>query len=93
MSTPQSTDDRPPVPQFTLRGALAAYSLLGIILSIPLVGLGFGLTVVIFATLFVLQLPLFVLLGAFGPSRHAVQDLQDSYQEWDRWRNERGGAN
>jgi hypothetical protein len=92
MSAPHSTDDHPRVPQFTLRGALAAYSLLGIILSIPLIGLGFALTGLIFAALFVLQLPLFVLLGAFRPGDPATHDIQGDYQEWDRWRNERGGA-
>jgi hypothetical protein len=88
-SAPRSTDDPPRAPQFTLRGALAVYSILCIILSIPLLGFGFTLTALIFAALFVLQFPLFVLLGAFGPGFRPGQDVQDDFQEWDRWRHER----
>lgn len=86
---PRSTNDQPPPPQFTLRAALAVYSILCIILSIPLLGFGFGLTALIFAVLFVLQFPLFVLLGAFGTSGRAGQDVPDDFPEWDRWRHER----
>jgi hypothetical protein len=86
---PQSTDDLPRPPQFTLRGALAVYSVLCIILSIPLLGFGITLTALLFAALFVLQFPLFVLLGAFGTSGRAGQDVPDEFQEWDRWRHER----
>jgi hypothetical protein len=87
--TPRSTNDQPRSPQFTLRGALAVYSVLCIILSIPLLGFGFGLTALIFAALFVLQFPLFVLLGAFSASGRAGQDVPDDFPEWDRWRHER----
>jgi hypothetical protein len=87
--TPRSTDDRPRSPQFTLRGALAVYSLFCIILSIPLLGFGLTLTALIFAALFVLQFPLFVLLGAFAENNRAGQDVQDDFPEWDRWRHER----
>jgi hypothetical protein len=86
---PPSADDQPRPPQFTLRGALAVYSLLCVILSIPLLGFGFTLTALIFAALFVLQLPLFVLLGAFAPIGESAQDLADDYAERDRWRSER----
>jgi hypothetical protein len=86
MSKSESTsDDRPPRPQFTLRGALAAYSVIGVILSIPLIGLGFTLTAGILLGLFVLQLPLFLLFGAFRPAPNPVHELD----EWDRWREER----
>jgi hypothetical protein len=88
-SKSRSTDDRPRAPQFTLRGALAVYSLFCIILSIPLLGFGLTLTALILAALFVLQFPLFVLLGAFGASDRPGQDLRDDFQEWDRWRQER----
>jgi hypothetical protein len=91
-SATRSSDDRPRPPQFTLRGALAVYSLLCIIVSIPLLGMGLTLTALIFGTLFVLQFPLFVLLGAFGPLGESAQENQDDFQEWDRWRKERGGA-
>jgi hypothetical protein len=89
---PRSSDDGPRPPQFTLRGALAVYSLLCIIVSIPLLGMGFALTALIFAALFVLQLPVFVLLGAFGMSAQPGHELPDDFAEWDRWRNERDGA-
>ena len=83
-----SSDDRPLPPQFTLRGALAAYSIIGIILSIPLIGLGFTLTAGILVTLFVLQLPLFVLFGAFRPAESAAAELD----EWDRFREDRAAG-
>jgi hypothetical protein len=91
-TTPPPNDDQPRPPQFTLRGALAVYSLLCIIVSIPLLGFGFTLTALIFGALFVLQLPIFVLLGAFGTTGQPGQDLPEDFQEWDRWRDERGGA-
>ena len=68
----------------TLRGALAAYSIIGVILSIPLIGLGFTLTAGILVTLFVLQLPLFLLFGAFRAGESAVVEID----EWDRSREE-----
>jgi hypothetical protein len=86
---PPSADHQPRLPRFTLRGALAVYSVLCVILSIPLLGFGFTLTALIFAALFVLQFPLFVLLGAFAPIGESAQDYPDDYAEWDRWRNER----
>lgn len=88
-STPPPKDDQPRPPRFTLRGALAVYSLLCIIVSIPLLGFGFTLTALIFGALFVLQFPIFVLLGAFNPIGQPGQELSDDFQEWDRWRNER----
>jgi hypothetical protein len=91
MPTSQSSsDDRPPRPQITLRGAMTVYSLLGILLSIPLIGLGFTLTAAILAGLFVLQLPLFVLVGAFRPNDVPAPKELD---EWDRWREERKAGN
>jgi hypothetical protein len=80
-----SADERPPPPQFTLRGALAAYSVIGVILSIPLIGLGFTLTAGILVTLFVLQLPLFLLFGAFRQAAIQPRELD----EWNRFREER----
>ena len=80
-----SSDDRPPPPKVTLRGALAAYSVIGVILSIPLIGLGFTLTAGILVGLFVLQLPLFLLFGAFRSAESPVVELN----EWDRSREER----
>jgi hypothetical protein len=88
----RSSDDRPKPAQFTLRGALAVYSLLCIIVSIPLLGFGFALTALIFGALFVLQFPIFVLLGAFDTTGQPGQELPNDFQEWDRWRNERGRA-
>ncbi|MEX2140674.1 MAG: hypothetical protein WD894_15535 [Pirellulales bacterium] len=82
-----SSDERPPPPQFTLRGALAAYSVIGVILSIPLIGLGFTLTAGILVALFVLQLPLFLLFGAFRPVAIQPRELD----EWDRCREDRTG--
>ncbi len=82
-----SSDERPSPPQFTLRGALATYSVLGVILSIPLIGLGFTLTAGILVALFVLQLPLFLLFGAFQQSAVHSSELD----EWDRSRAERTG--
>ena len=82
-----STDDRPPPPQFTLRGAMAAYSVIGVLLSIPLIGLGFTLTAGILVALFVLQLPLFLLFGAFQQAAIPPAELD----EWDRSRAERSG--
>ena len=87
MSTAErSPSQRPRSPQFTLRVALAINAVIGIILSIPLIGLGFSLIAGIFLVLFVLQLPLFLLFGAFGPATPPTAE----YQEWDRWREERG---
>jgi hypothetical protein len=85
MPTSETSDDRPPCPQFTLRGALTAYSVLGVILSIPLIGLGFTLTAGILVGLFVLQLPLFLLFGAFRPLVIQPRELD----EWDRTREDR----
>ena len=99
MSSAESTaDERPPPPRFTLRGALTAYTVVGVLLSIPLIGLGFTLTAVILLCLCLLQLPLFVLFGAFRPSDGAaagavepaaMRDEAD-VAEWDRWRDEPG---
>jgi hypothetical protein len=83
-----SSDDRPPLPHFTLRGALAAYSVLGVILSIPLIGLGFTLTAGILVVLFVLQLPLFLLFGAF----RAAESPAGEVDEWDRFREDRAAG-
>jgi hypothetical protein len=77
----RSTKDQPRPPRFTLRGALAVYSVLCIILSIPLLGFGITLTALIFAALFVLQFPLFVLLGAFAPIGDPAQDYPDNFEE------------
>jgi hypothetical protein len=87
MSTAErSPSQRPSSPQFTLRAALAINAVVGVILSIPLIGLGFSLIAGIFLVLFVLQLPFFLLFGAFGPATPPTAE----YQEWDRWREERG---
>jgi hypothetical protein len=87
MSTAEeSSGQRPRPSQFTLRGALAINAVIGIVLSIPLIGLGFTLTAGILLMLFVLQLPLFLLFGAFGMANQRTPE----YQEWDRWREERG---
>ena len=87
MSTAErSSRQRPRSPQFTLRVALAVNAVIGIILSIPLIGLGFSLIAGIFLVLFLLQLPFFLLFGAFGPATPPTTE----YQEWDRWREERG---
>jgi hypothetical protein len=67
----RTDDDRPSMPQFTLRNALALNAVIGVLLSLPLMGLGFSLTAAILAALFVLQLPFFVLFGAFRP-REAI---------------------
>lgn len=83
-----SSEERPAPPQFTLRGALAVYSVIGVILSIPLVGLGFTLTAGILGTLFVLQLPLYVLFGAFRADESPARQLN----EWDRFREERAAG-
>jgi hypothetical protein len=66
-SVERTNDDRPPLPQFTLRSALALNAVIGVVLSIPLMGLGFSLTAAILAGLFALQLPFFMLFGAFRP--------------------------
>ena len=80
-------EDRLAPPRFTLRGALAAYSVLGVMLSIPLIGLGFTLTAVILLGLFALQLPVFLLLGAFSSGRR--KDVAgDTRPEWDLYRDE-----
>jgi uncharacterized membrane protein len=73
----QIDDDRPPPPQFTLRTALAANAVMGVVLSIPLMGLGFSLTAAILLVLFALQLPFFLLFGAFRP-------VKDNADHWDR---------
>ncbi len=54
-------------PRFTLSGLLAMNSLLGILFAIPIVGGGLLLAGGILLGLALLQLPLFYLLGAFGP--------------------------
>jgi hypothetical protein len=83
-----SSDERPPPPQFTLRGALTAYSVIGVILSIPLIGLGFTLTAGILVGLFVLQLPLFLLFGAFRPAEPRIAEPD----VWDRFRDDRAAG-
>jgi hypothetical protein len=83
-----SSDESPASPRFTLRTALALQAVIGIIVSIPLVGLGFSLTASILLGLCALQLPLFVLFGAFGMADRPSPEHHD-HQEWDRWREDR----
>ncbi len=58
----QPDDESPPPIRFTLRSALLLNTLLGIV---PLISLGFTLAAGILVGLCLLQLPLFVLFGAF----------------------------
>jgi hypothetical protein len=52
-------------PRFSLRTALLLNLFVQIIFALPLVGLGFSLAAALLAGLFLLQLPLFFLFGAF----------------------------
>jgi sterol desaturase/sphingolipid hydroxylase (fatty acid hydroxylase superfamily) len=60
-----SHEDRAPPPRFSLRTALLVNLFVQIIFALPLVGLGFSLAAALLAGLFLLQLPLFFLFGAF----------------------------
>ena len=59
----QQDQARPP--RFTLRTALLVNLFVQIVFALPLVGLGFSLVAVLLCALFLLQLPLFFLFGAF----------------------------
>ncbi len=58
-------EDRAPPPRFTLWTALLVNLFVQIIFALPLVGLGFSLAAAMLCALFLLQLPLFFLFGAF----------------------------
>ena len=69
-------DSAPPI-RFSLRSALLLNTIVGIILSIPLISVGFALTAGILVTLCLLQWPLFVLFGAF---RLDATSIEENYE-------------
>jgi hypothetical protein len=74
----EASSERPAhLPRFTLRGAMTLYSVLAVIFSIPLVGLGFTVTACILAVLLMLQFPLLFLFGAFALADTRVSDDQE----------------
>jgi hypothetical protein len=69
-------EERAAPPRFTLRTALLVNLFVQIIFALPLVGLGFSLAAALLAGLFLLQLPLFFLFGAFRLDSEAEMPLR-----------------
>ena len=68
MTSPDSEIDEdapPPPPRFSLRTLLLSVTLLALLFSLPFVGLGAIVTVMLFAVLIIAQIPLYFLFGAF----------------------------